>query len=313
MTEFDVAERPDTFSIRGEDVTVDARVAVCRTCGGEIGCGEFDDATFKAAYAVYRSRHGLLQPEAIKAIRSKYGLGQKAFARLLGWGDVTLARYEVGSLQSGSHDAALKLAEDPLNIRRLLQQNGDRLSEDQRAALLSRLDQLPAEQGNVLVREDAATYGTRSGLRKLGEMMVHFAERPAMWRTRLNKLLFYADFLHFKRFGVSISDARYVNMQYGPVPADFYALQAALVDDTSLDERLGGVGDCSATVFVANRPADCSLFSADELRTLDDVVRKFDGWSASQIAEFSHREPAWTETGDRDTIGYEFAERLQLS
>lgn len=313
MTEYDVIERPDVFEIRGEQVTVDARIAVCRSCGEEIGLGELDDATFKAAYAVYRARHDLLQPEHIKAIRSKYGLGQKAFARLLGWGDVTLARYETGSLQSVSHDQTLRLAEDPGNVRRLLSQNKDRLSAEQVEALEGRLRQLSPEHESVLAREEAAQYCAGPSVLKLREMAVFFASQHDTWRTKLNKLLFYADFLHFKRHGMAISGARYVNMQFGPVPADFYTLQAALVDDASLDERPTAVGDCSGTVFVANRPPDRSLFSEAELQTLNDVAHTFDGWPASRIMEYSHQERAWKQTKDRETIDYGFANDLRLS
>jgi len=160
MTEYDVVERPDTFEVRGERITVDARVAVCRTCGEDIGLGELDDATFQAAYAIYRARHDLLSPEQIKAIRTKYGLGQKAFARLLGWGDVTLARYESGSLQSASHDQALRLAEDPDTVRKLMERNTSRLSPAQLAELRSHLDQLSTDQEGIFAREDASSYET---------------------------------------------------------------------------------------------------------------------------------------------------------
>ena len=313
LTEYHTEQLADTFTIRGEEVTVQTTVAVCGACGQEIGVPELDDDVFHAAFAVYRVRHCLLQPEQIKALRSKYGIGQKAFAKLLGWGEVTLARYEGGALQSESHDAALRLAEDPANVRRLLAQNRDRLSKTQVEVLERRLDQLSGEHEGVLAREEAAQYCAGPQVRKLREMAVFFAGFENTWRTKLNKLLFYSDFLHYKRFGCAISSARYVHMQYGPVPADFYTLQAALVDDASLDERQGKSGDCSGTVFVALRPADRSVFSAAELQTMDDVARTFESWSARRVMEYSHQELGWQHTTDRETIDYRFAENLRLS
>lgn len=161
MREYDVIERHETYPVRGEDVAVDARVAVCRVCGGDIGLQELDDSTFMDAYSIYRARHDLLQPDQIREIRARYGLGQKAFARLLGWGDVTLARYETGSLQSEAHDATLRLVEDPENVRRLLDINRDKLSADQVAAVEARLAELALEHGAVLAREEVAAYGDR--------------------------------------------------------------------------------------------------------------------------------------------------------
>jgi len=312
MTDYQVVTRPESYPVRGEEITVDSRVAVCDACGGQIGVAELDDATLRAAYDVYRARHELLLPEHIRSIRSKYGLGQKAFARLLGWGEITLARYETGSLQSDSHDAALRLAEDPDTVRRLLEINGDRLTEQQRQTVIARLNELSADHEGVLVREDAARYGQSPEVAKLGEMMVFFAGLPRMWRTKLNKLLFYADFLHAKRHGAPISGARYIHMQYGPVPADFYSLQATLVDGASLDEVIAEEGDCAGTIFVARRPADLGSFGTEEVATLRFVAGYFEDWPATQITEYSHAEPAWRETRDRETIPLSYARSLRL-
>jgi putative zinc finger/helix-turn-helix YgiT family protein len=313
MTEFYVVDRTETLPVKGEDVTVPAKVAVCRQCGLDIGDERYDNATFISAYAVYRARHGLLQPDEIRGIRSMYGLGQKAFARLLGWGDVTVHRYETGSLQSEGHDELLRMAQDPANARRLLDRRGGRLTPDQRTTVERRLSEFSVEHEGLVVREEQAAYAACPSVRKLGEMIVYFAGRPKTWRTKLNKLLFYADFLHYRRHGLAISGCRYVHMQFGPVPADFYTLQATLVEDTSLSEQHVEHGDCESTVFSASRPADLSVFTEEELETLREVAAHFEGWTAKRISEFSHAEPGWVRTRDRETIPYEYAEKLQLA
>lgn len=101
-------------------------------------------------------------------------------------------------------------------------------------------------------------------------------------------------------------------MQFGPVPSDFYALQGSLVEDTSISEHAIQCGECDGTIFVASRSADISLFSSDELATMSEVARHFQGWTASRVSDFSHNEPAWLETKDRETIPYEYAARLQI-
>ncbi len=186
MREYDVITRRETYPVRGDDVAIDARVAVCRVCAKDVGVPELDDAALQAAFGVYRAHHGLLQPEQIREIRSRYGLGQKAFARLLGWGDVTLARYETGSLQSEAHDATLRLVEDPRNVRRLLQLNRDKLSADQIADVEERLDELAPPHEAPLAREEVAPYGgdeaaTREGT---GRVLI-YADGASQLRVRL--------------------------------------------------------------------------------------------------------------------------------
>lgn len=93
-------QKEETYLVRGEPFTIDATVCTCAHCGEEIMTEEYDDDNLRKAYAKYRSLHGLLQPEEIKAIRESYGISQVAFARMVGENDNAIARYENGSLQT---------------------------------------------------------------------------------------------------------------------------------------------------------------------------------------------------------------------
>ena len=41
-------------------------------------------------------------------------------------------------------------------------------------------------------------------------------------KTKLFKLLFFLDFIHFKKFGTSVTGYDYIAMPYGPVPVKLY-------------------------------------------------------------------------------------------
>src|SRR5438445_1224256 len=79
--------RRETLVIRSEPVEIDADVRQCGLCGEVFATVDEEELNFQKAYRIYRERHGLLQPEEIRAIREQYGLGQRAFSRLLGWGE----------------------------------------------------------------------------------------------------------------------------------------------------------------------------------------------------------------------------------
>jgi putative zinc finger/helix-turn-helix YgiT family protein len=130
-----VEEREETLPVRGEPTTVLARVAVCPACGADMSVQKLDDATLVAAFNLYRQHHGLMTPKEMKSLRKQYGLGVRPFSLLLGWGEITLHRYESGSLQDGAHEAALRMAEDPANVRVYLTANGHKLTARQRAGL----------------------------------------------------------------------------------------------------------------------------------------------------------------------------------
>ena len=62
-------------------------------------------------------------PKEIKKIREQYGLSQRAFAKLLNWGDKTNYRYENGSIQDRAHNSLLLFLREPENMRTYLTEN----------------------------------------------------------------------------------------------------------------------------------------------------------------------------------------------
>ena len=108
----------ETYPVKGEEITVTAKVRCCKNCGQSIWDEELDGQNLLDAFAIYRQRHGLLQPEEIRRIREKYGLSQVAFAKVLGLGNKTVARYENGSIAD--------MAQNLRNTRNNLQQSHHR-------------------------------------------------------------------------------------------------------------------------------------------------------------------------------------------
>ena len=120
----------------------DRILLTCKECGEELFCEELDLNTLVCAYNEYRRRHKLLLPDEIKAIREQYGLSQRGFAKLLNWGDKTIARYENGSIQDKVHNSLLLLLRNPNNMEAYLEENEISLSERQLKRLKAYLKEL---------------------------------------------------------------------------------------------------------------------------------------------------------------------------
>ena len=52
--------------------------------------------------------------------------------------------------------------------------------------------------------------------------------------TKLNKCLFYADFLAYRALGTSITGAEYLALEHGPAPRQFVAEREAMVRDNEI-------------------------------------------------------------------------------
>lgn len=144
-------------------------------------------------------------------------------------------------------------------------------------------------------------------LEKMAAMVSYFAERTNdLYKTKLNKLLFYADFTNYYLLGRSISGSRYVHLPYGPVPDAYEETLETLnhygvVDVTRENSAdLIGPGDNAAKDFL----------NPEEVETLDWILKTYGSMSASQLTEVSHRERAYSNTRTGEEIAYEYAKFL---
>lgn len=118
----------ETYPVKGEKITVNARVRFCKCCGTDVWDEELDEKNLLDAFEKYRKKHNLLQPHEIRMIREKYGLSQTAFARILGFGDKTITRYENGSIADAAQNNLIELVQSPKNFKLLLEKNKEKIS-----------------------------------------------------------------------------------------------------------------------------------------------------------------------------------------
>lgn len=111
-------EVSEVLNVRGENIEVASKIYYCPEGEHYFYDVEDEEDKFEFAYREYRKRKGLLQPEEIRQIREQYGLSQKNFARLLGWGDITIHRYESGAIQDTVHNGFLSLIKDFDNFKK---------------------------------------------------------------------------------------------------------------------------------------------------------------------------------------------------
>ncbi len=323
-TELTPISRCQEISVRGEAIPVNVHYFQCAECGEEFDDPRSPHDPLEEAYREYRTRHGMLQPEDIRGFRDRYGLSQRELSVLLGWGGATLSRYENGALQDEAHDKVLRLAMEPRNLLRLLETNPQAIDEAKRGRLIDQLRKQVYEENlplSTIYQKRFGRYpadhlsGYRSlDLDKFYNAALFFCADGGVPKTKLNKLLFYADFKHFKHYVVSITGMRYARLPFGPVPDRYELYLAALHDEEEaieIEETPYGA-ECVGEVLIARRKPDLSIFSTSELKILTTVKEHFQHFSASAISRFSHQERGYVETRNGELISYEHASSLQL-
>lgn len=132
----------ETLKIRGKAIKINAYLERCTVCREVFATVEDEEKNIQKAYRLYRQEVNLLQPDEIREIRMKYGLSQKAFARLLGWGEITLHRYESGALQDEVHNDLLLLLDKPDNFSTIFEKNRSRMTRKQVQKIQEKLSEL---------------------------------------------------------------------------------------------------------------------------------------------------------------------------
>ena len=323
--EANVVERKETYTVKGEPIEVLAQVAICPHCNQDLYDDELDSQTQQSVFNQYRQQHGLLTPKEIQRIREKYKLSQKAFSRLLGFGEVTIHRYELGSIQEKTHDLLIRQAEDADFIHRRYEENPKAVRSREKRSFEKRLaDLLWKKQMNILSPEvsfyksrDIYTGYREFDLLKTMNIILYFAQEcySGLFPTKANKMLWYADMLHYRFYSCSISGSRYLHHQHGPVPEEFQLLYPLMekerfieLEYREIDAEQGIVGQ----VIHARRDWDKMLFSESEIKIMKFVAKRFGFHSSRQISEESHEEEAYKETPKFEFIPYSYAKRISL-
>jgi len=323
-TELEEITQREQVQIRGETLDINRPYYRCLNCNEEfeVHTDERDDP-FDAAYREYRKRKGWLQPEDIKSFRESLSLTQQQFSHLVGIGIATLNRYENGALQTAAHQNLLSfVVAEPKLLLESLQHKPNLFTDSERDHLINKLDEL--DQPNDLLVNDIiqrfASYeasvlsgGKTFEINKLLQTFKFFCYERPVYKTKLNKLMFYADFLHFRDYGSSITGLRYAHATFGPVPDKFTTwleVCSTWMNELQANELI--TEDCEGETFLSLSYPDLNAFLPSEISALHKIKERFRSYSSKQITEYSHQEVGYMNTRLGELIPYNYAEELRI-
>lgn len=322
--ETNIITQKESYIVCGEEIEVDAQVLVCADCGEEFFCEELDNNTLLAAYNKYRKKHKLLFPEEIKRIREQYGLSQRAFAKLLNWGDKTICRYENGSIQDKAHNSLLLFLREPKNMRVFLNENEILLDERQQKKLYNAVGELENktkinDESNLIDLYFSNTPCAENGFKvfdyeKTCAMVLLFAHKNTdLLKTKLMKLLNYSDMIYYKENGISMSGLRYAHHKYGPVPENFDILLGKMAADHIAHIEVLYDNGYEKHQVVPDSNIPVGMITDDELNVLKKIYEKFKDFGSVEISNYSHKEKGYCETKQGEIISYIYAKEIELN
>ncbi len=161
-------------------------------------------------------------------------------------------------------------------------------------------------------RQENLTFGSENAESKerLRELLLFISDRcendPTFGAIKLNKILFFSDFLSFAEHGKAITGVPYRKYGQGPVPTVLKRLRDKMErsGEIAIKNRryLGGIQHR----VVPLREPDLGGFDANDIVMVEQVIGAFWGRSATEVSELSH-DRAWGNASEGEAIPYEAA------
>ena len=256
--EMQLTELQKKVQFRGIEINYPAEAYVCSRCGLEAGTITQTAHIQSRISNAYRKKSGLLTGEEIARKRKAARLTQEDLAHRMEVGIASIKRWEGTQIQSKSMDKALRQALENCSC-------GDKYTGNKDFSI-SKVK---------LVLRTFERFLDRQILR-VNDKLLYAA-----------KYLWYADMIHFRETGESITGATYAALPLGPL--------------------LNNYTDLVKPILAADE-SEAEPLTADEERAIERVALTFPQNRA--VFDAAHREQVWSEKAAGRPIPYTDAERM---
>ena len=327
LHELEERKRTITTILKGEEVTYEESFYFCANADedeNEFETASMTNENLLHARNAYRVKTGLLTSDEIVGIREKYGLSQVDLAKLLGWGEATISRYESKAIQDEAYDAMLRLIkEDPMTALEFLKKNASKFSEPKKAAIRNRLLKILDTHGKEFLTrqtfkgeyvgfdEPSDSNGYKLlDIDKIETIISYLAESMLnLYKVKLMKSLWYVDVLSFIRTGRAMTGLVYRHETMGALPIGHYSLMN--LENVNVQEEPSYNLEWVSFRVYPSKQANYDILNKMEKRILDEVIKKFKDFTAPEIVDYMHGEKAYKETTKGAIIPFSLAKDIK--
>ncbi|MGR3301903.1 MAG: type II toxin-antitoxin system antitoxin SocA domain-containing protein [Candidatus Scalindua sp.] len=305
-------------TFRKEEFEITEHYYQCIETDEKFTTDEIDQINLNQVYNQYRDKFGLPFPDQIRKIREQYEISASKMSEILGLGTNSYRLYEQGEVPSVGNGRLILAADDPKELKRFLRTSQEVIGEKDFLKLTAKVDSMIEEADknkfgifligrlfDVIVPDQFTGYRIPN-FEKISHMVLFFSERTQTWKTKLNKLLFYSDFLAFKNSGYGISGLDYRAIQMGPVPAKFEDMYNEMNYGGIVEREYYEIEDgIYGSLFKSKVTFNESIFEDFEIEIMEKVSDKLKDLNIREVINYSHREIAWkANREDKKIISY---------
>ncbi len=205
----------------------------------------------------------------IKALRVERGLSQSAVGEKLG-----LSRPSYTATEQGTRELTL--------------------GEFEKLSLLFGISFQDMERGELPDYE------------KYKQMILTFLRlEKSITKTKLAKLLYFADFGWFYYHLKSMSGMQYRKIQYGPVADTYFRLIDEMADGGEITITQTKDGAMLIAQTRSGAKIDLAKTSKEEKDLMKNIAKKWSGTKTAEIVDFTHKQFPYLYAQDNEIVSYE--------
>ena len=320
-------EKRELKEFRGIKVNTFENVAICNECNQDLYVNKIEDENNERIYKIYREKANIIKAEDIIKLREKYDISQRELTSILGFGKMTINRYERGGIPTKTQSDYIKLLienDDKFieKVKEAYEKNN--INEKTYNKIISKevekgiskkevQDNIRRYLKFVLNRKPDIYNGYKSfDLEKVENIISYIASKVKnLTITSLNKYLWYIDMLSFNKRAVSITGLTYQNQKFGPTIVYKKYDELSLLDDKYQREDIE-TENGNTTKIISNNNFNLDKISISEKEIIDTIIKLLKNKNVTDISEMSHREDGWKKTKRFEQISFEYAMNLKL-
>lgn len=260
---------PITKIIREKEYQFLITTAHCKECGCEVGVKGIFDYNAKEVDEQFRKAEGIVSLEEIEKLGKIYNLGKAPLSIALGFGEVTVTRYLMGQIPSKEYSDIMRAAlSDTGVMKRLLEQNKDKLAESAYKKAMSAIEELDA------------LFSVPSKM--LMVISYIFEQLGEVTPLALQKILYFIQGLYFSKYEIPLFDDNCQAWVHGPVYAEIYDMFRGFRYDPIDDPRFE---------LLKGKSSD---LNEKEREVIDLVVNTFGMYGGKVLERITHKEDPWS-------------------
>jgi len=145
--------------------------------------------------------------------------------------------------------------------------------------------------------------------KRLAELILYISQRCATDKkfgfTKLNKILYFSDFIAYGKLGKSITGVEYQRLEHGPAPRRLVPVRERMIENKELVvQSVALLGGKIQHRTVNLREPDLDMFTGSEINIVNQIIEVLADCDAETVSELSHQEVGWKVVKDGETIPY---------